>query len=252
MRIICISFLCRMGRVLCLLLFLCVTKFAAAQERVTTFGFTYKPIFPSSYFRTGPKEFENKGTQFTITQKSGFNAGALVRRGFTKRLTAETGILYTKRNYKLDISSDSGLTGNSDFKIIGYEIPLNLLVFIQLGQQLWMNAALGASLDLFPSDIFTRANYFRHYSARNHTANTGLNAMTGLEYRTKKSGYFYFGLAYHRSFSSIYNSLVEYYPDGNQLLPPYSIGNTKLQGDYFTFDVRYYFHEDPAKKARTK
>lgn len=221
-----------------------------AQERVTTFGFSYKPIFPSSYFRTGPKEFQNKGARFTITQNSGFNAGALVRRGFTKRLTGETGILYTKRNYDLSIQSDSGLTGDSDFKIIGYEIPLNVLVFIQLGQQLWMNAGLGASIDLFPSDIFTRDNYFRHYAARNHTANAGLNAMTGVEYRTKKSGYFYFGLAYHRSFSSIYNSLVEYYPTGSQLLPPSAIANTKLQGDYFTFDIRYYFHEAPEKKGK--
>ncbi len=242
------DFLYPMKKVALLLLILTSTCYVAfAQDRVTTFGFGYKPIFPSSYFRTGPQNFSDKGIDYIIAQQSGFTAGGLVRHGISNRISIESGIMYTKRNYDLTII-DSTFQGKSDFKIIGYEIPLNGLVFIQLGQKLWMNVTMGLSLDLFPSDIYTDENYFRHYSARNHTVNTGLNAMTGIEYRTKKGGYIYFGAAYHRTFSHIYDSLVEYYPDRTLAKPPTSIGRTNYQGDYFTFDIRYYFHEAPEKK----
>jgi len=241
-------FLYGMKKIWLAAILLAVTCFAAiAQDRVTTFGFGYKPIFPSSYFRTGPKDFSDKGINYTIAQQSGFTAGGLIRHGISNRISFESGIMYTKRNYDLSII-DSTFTGRSNFKIIGYEIPVNGLVFIQLGQKLWMNVTMGLSLDIFPSDIYTDDNYYRHYSARNKTVNSGLNAMTGLEYRTKKGGYIYLGAAYHRTFSHIYESLVEYYPDRTLAKPPTSIGRTRFQGDYFTFDVRYYFHEAPKKK----
>lgn len=246
-----IRFLCRMNRGLITVALWILSLSAFGQERVTTFGFGYKPIFPSTYLRTGPKDFSDNGIDYTIAQKSGFSAGGIIRFGLNNRISFESGIMYTKRNYDLTIR-DTAFTGLSDFKIIGYEIPVNTLVFIQLGQQMWMNVTLGVSLDLFPSDIYTTDIYYRHYSARNNTANGGLNAGTGVEYRTKKSGYFYFGLAYHRSFTHIYDSLVEYYPDHTLAKPPVSIGRTSFQGDYFTFDIRYYFHEDPAKKKSKK
>lgn len=229
------------------LLFLFLARCLFAQDGVTTFGFSYKPIFPSSYFRTGPQDFSDNNIDFTIAQRSGFTFGGLIRHGISNRISIESGLIYTKRNFDLSIT-DTTFTGKSDFKIIGYEVPLNTLVFIQLGQQFWMNANLGINLDLFPSDIYTDDNYYRHYSARRHTANGGLNAGLGWEYRTRKSGYIYLGAAYHRMFSSMYMSLVEYYPTRSLAVPPSAIGKTDLQGDYFTFDIRYYFQEAPVKK----
>lgn len=224
-----------------------------AQENVTTFGFVVKPIFPSKYFRTGPKDFSVNGVDFTLSQQSGFSAGAVVRRGLTKTLSFETGINYVKRLYKLQIK-DSAFTGKSNFKIIGYEIPIQLLVFVQLSQTIWMNAALGPSIDIYPSDIETFGDYFVHISKRNSHAsvfNAGMLANIGWEWRTKKSGYIYLGACYHRSFNDTYNSTIGYIRDP-YALKPYAQGSTGLSGDYLTFDLHYYFHEDPEKKVKAK
>ena len=152
-----------------------------AQKDVTTFGFVFKPIFPSKYFRTGPIDFSANNVDFRITQKSGISMGGVVRKGITKTLSIETGINYVKRNYDLVIT-DSVFTGKSDFKIVGYEIPLQALVFIQLSKDVWMNVALGPSIDLYPTDIETFSFYFKQVSNRTHNyrvLHTGLIANIG-------------------------------------------------------------------------
>ena len=241
-----------MRKILSALLLVCiVTSNLWAQVNTTQFGFSFKPIFPSKYLRTGPKEFSDKNIQYKLSQNSGYSAGVMVRRGITKKLSGETGILYVKRNFDM-VLSDSSYSDNSSFSIIGYEVPLSALVFIQLDERLWMNVALGGSIDIFHSDILTYKEEFLHYSSRNTKVNAGVLANIGLEYRTAKSGTIYFGTSYHRSVNSIYNTLIEYYPTRNYNDPFTSSGKTKLQGDYFTFDVRYYFHEDPEKKKNKR
>lgn len=234
-----------------LLLFSCISSGIFAQLNTTQFGFSFKPIFPSKYLRTGPKEFSDKNINYKLSQNSGYSAGVLIRRGITKKLSGETGILYVKRNFDLALN-DSSYTDNGSFSIIGYEIPVSALVFIQLDEKLWMSTALGASIDIFPSDILTYKADYLHYASRNTKVNAGVLANIGLEYRTAKSGTIYFGTSYHRSVNSIYNTLIEYYPTRNYNDPYTSSGKTKLQGDYFTFDVRYYFHEDPEKKKKKR
>ena len=225
----------------------------SAQEKITTFGFVIKPIFPSSYFRTSAKTFSDNGVGFTIDQRSGFSAGGVIRKGITKTLSFETGINYVKRLYDLEISTGS-FTGKSEYKIVGYEIPVQALVFIQLSKEIWMDVALGPSLDMYPSDVTTYSTYFLHVANRNSSSvfNGGLLANLGWEYRTTKSGYIYIGACYHRSFTDIYTSTVGYYNSRTDI-KPVGQGSTALSGDYLTFDIRYYFHEDPAKvKIRKK
>ena len=219
-----------------------------SQKNVNTFGFVVKPIFPSKYFRTGPKNFEVNNIDFNIAQQSGFSAGGIVRHGITKSLSFETGINYVKRLYDLKIT-DSAFVGKSNFKIVGYEIPMQVLVFVQLSKDIWMNAALGPSIDIYPSDIKTLSSYFVNITNRNSRSvfNTGILANLGWEWRTKKDGYIYFGACYHRSFNDIYNSTIGYIRDP-KALTPYAQGSIDLSGDYLTFDIRYYFHEDPDKK----
>src|SRR5436190_16190335 len=121
----------------------------SAQINTTSFGFVIKPIFPSKYFRTGPEtryapDSLGNMVSFRLAQSSGFNFGGIVRRGVTKNLSFETGITYVKRNYQLDIEdSVLNFSESSSFKIIGYEIPIQALVFVQLSQEIWMNASLG-------------------------------------------------------------------------------------------------------------
>jgi len=222
-----------------------------SQKSKLTFGFCYKPIFPSNFFRTGPINFSNNEINYEIIQRSGFSAGAIVRKTINKSFSIETGILFTKRNYDLSIQ-DTSFIDKSDFKIIGYEIPVSALVFIQLGKQLYMSTALGGSIDIFPSDISTydpKDHYYLTYSARTNKVNAGIVANLGAEYRTKKSGTIYLGFNYHRSFSSIYTTAIEYYPERNFNILPTSKAKTTLQGDYFTIDLRYYFHDEVKKKS---
>ncbi len=224
-----------------------------AQKDVTTFGFVMKPIFSSKYFRTGPTDIADNGINFNLAQQSGFSAGGVLRWGLTKSLSFETGINYVKRNYQLKIT-DSTSTRKSDFKIVGYEVPLQALIFIQLSEDIWMNAALGPSIDMFPSDVSTSDDYFAQQSIRNSNTgvfNLGIIANLGWEWRTKKNGYIYLGACYHRSFNDTYTTTIGYINDP-KAKEPYAQVQTGLTGDYLTFDIRYYFHEDPEKKAKKK
>ncbi|MFM7015049.1 MAG: hypothetical protein ACKOX3_01865 [Bacteroidota bacterium] len=222
------------------------------QINTTQFGFCYRPIFSSSYFRTGPKDFENNNIYYTLAQHSGYSTGVLVRRGITKKLTFESGILYVKRNYDLTIKDTNDIY-KSDFSIIGYEIPLSALIYIQLDPKIWMSASMGGSIDIFPSDIFTyEPTYMLQFSARKSKINAGVLANLGWEYRNGKKGTYYFGASYHRSISTIYDTMVEYYEQRDFGKLPDSKGKTTLQGDYLTFDLRFYFHENPDKKTKKK
>ena len=222
---------------------------ATAQKGTTTFGIVLRPSFPSKFFRTGPIDFSADSINYSIVQRSGFSFGGLIRKGFSKTLSAETGIIYTKRNYDITLK-DSSFTGSGNYSIVGYEIPLTALANIQLGQELWMNAGLGPGFEYYPSDIYTEQDYYRHYGAREHYFNLAINASMGIEYRTKNSGIIYLGFNYHRNFGAIYTSVIEYYPSRDFSIPFTSIGRTELQGDYFGIDLKYFFHENPEKRKK--
>jgi hypothetical protein len=172
----------------------------------------------------------------------------VIRKGISNTVSIETGINYVKRNFKLDIHDDT-TSESADFSIIGYEIPVLGLIFIQLSDQIYMDVALGFSFDFYPSDVFTDGIIHNHYSARNNWASFSLLGNLGWEYRTEKSGYFYLGASYHRPFNDIYTSLIAYPND----LPGYNQAKLFLQGNYLTVDLRYFFHSDPEKrKKKTK
>src|ERR1039458_5161463 len=90
-----------------------------SQENIYTVGFQIKPMLISSFFNTGKGEVIQRNADFSILQRSGFCAGMLIRRGFTKRFSMEFGINYVKRNYELTIK-DSLFVDKSHFTIIGY------------------------------------------------------------------------------------------------------------------------------------
>ena len=118
------------------------------------FGIVLRPSFPNKFFRTGPKDFSDKNIQYSVLQKSGFSFGGSIRKGFSKTLSAETGIIYTKRNYHLSLT-DCSFTGKGEYSIIGYEIPLMALANMQRGQQICMNKGIGHGVEYYQSDIYT-------------------------------------------------------------------------------------------------
>jgi hypothetical protein len=216
--------------------------YAFAQENLTTVGIQIKPILPITFFTPAKSVIQDNAT-FDVTLNSGFSAGMIVRHGFTDLVAVEAGINYIKRKYDLEIT-DGGFKDNSQFRIIGYEIPTSLLVFIRLGDQLFMNVSMGHSLDMFASSVQSYDDYFIQKSFRKNVFQSAVIANIGWEYRTPKSGYFYLGASYHRPFSYIFISEISY---NNRIEPAI----TTLSGNYITIDLRYFFYQDPRKKGNS-
>ena len=215
-----------------------------AQQNIITVGLQYKPVFTIDFLNTGDEAVSQNGVNFSVGLHSGFAAGIVIRRGITDTYSVEGGINYVKRTYSIKIS-EGNFSGESTFGIIGYEIPLSGLVYIQLSEKFYMNASLGVSVDMFPSDVTTEDYYFATYSARNHVFNAGILANLGWELRTDKAGYFYLGASYHNPFSDIYRTGIFYDYNSKK-----EAAIVSLPGTYFTIDLRYFFREDPIKKYK--
>jgi hypothetical protein len=217
------------------------------QERINTVGIQIKPIFSSAFFGTDPQQINDSSFAYTVRPATGFAAGMVIRRGYTKNLSLEFGINYVRRNYAVGTDHASKQT-NTSFRIIGYEIPVSQLVFIRLSKQIFMNASAGLCLNMFPSDVQKPGEVVYIYGGRQKIFNASLIANLGVEYRTAKSGYFYLGASLNRPFSPIYSMSVQYIVNNNILNQVI----TNLIGSYLTIDFRYFFHEDPSKKTARK
>lgn len=232
-----------------------VVVFACAQENVTTLGVQFKPTVPSRLFGTGAVSAQNNQLSVVNDPEFGMNLGMIVRRGITKNWSFETGITFIQRNYKLSffhplLTEDVHI----NYRFIGYEIPVQGLIYVRLGENLYMNASGGMSLDIYPTDVEgfadTRSDTLRFdfvlQTLRRNWMQVSLLANYGFEYRTKESGYFYFGASFHRPFSEIATGQARM--ELNTFPTRVSFD---LSGSYLTFDLRYFFHEDPERK-RTK
>ncbi|MEM9024065.1 MAG: outer membrane beta-barrel protein, partial [Bacteroidota bacterium] len=222
---------------------------ANAQERVVTVGLQLKPIIPSSILGTATTDLTFNDIDYSVDQKVGFAGGMVIRWGLTKNFSLETGINYVNRNYRAEIVDNiTNETKNTDFTIVGYEVPVLGLVYIRLSREIFMNAAFGLSLDMYPSDVATGTLAdFTQESIRTSWIQPSLLANVGWEYRTDKSGYFYVGGSFHRPFRRSYDTVI------TQTRPTEIVDAVlELSGQYLTIDFRYFFHEDPQKKKARK
>lgn len=235
----------------CFLLFLVFSL--RAQKNVTTFGIQLKPIIPSNVIGSKSDENIENNINFKIENKAAFSFGMVARYGFSDLLSFETGLNFTRRNFRIEIT-DNQTNIKSDFKFITYDVPLLALVYVQLGEQFYMNAAGGFSIDFLPSDWETSGSNFRHVSYRTEWLIPSLLANVGFEYRSYKSGYFYIGSSYHLPFRDLTSTNVAYYRNGNvnDIQNYDAISNFKLQGSYLTLDLRYFFNEDPIRRTKRK
>jgi hypothetical protein len=235
-----------MKKILIIVLSLVSFMEVLAQQNTRTVGFQFKPIFNSRFLDTGEIKNDTLGVSFSHLPKFGFCGGMVIRLGLTKRISLETGINYVRRDYEFSIA-DSGLQEKKKFKTISYEIPVLGMVFIRLGEKLYMNAALGGSLDIFPSNFNIHSSYYNNDVLRDAWISPALLANLGFEYRTEKSGYFYVGASFHRPFNRIFVSKIEY-----RGTTPILFREMELSGNYLTLDLRYFFHEDPEKRKVRK
>jgi len=79
---------------------------------------------------------------------------------------------------------------------------------------------------------------------RNGWLKMALLANYGFEWRTSESGYLYFGISYHRPFSYIGVTRVDFEEDTRP-----TVVSFLLKGDYLTADFRYFFNEKPERRA---
>lgn len=219
-----------------------------AQEKVTTFGIQLKPIVPLEFLNAGKQEKSKNNIQYLNEPKLGMSFGMVIRKGINKNLSLESGLNFLRRNYDLSINDpDSSFNSKSDFSIVNYEIPVLLLVYVQLGRKTFMNVAGGASLDIYPSDLFVGDEFFENTIIKKGWLQPSMLANVGWEYRTDKSGYIYIGASLHRPFNKIFTEFVDYKGRSGERL---EVEKFDLTGSYFTIDLRYFFHEEKQEKRK--
>ncbi len=157
-----------------------------------------------------------------------------------------------KEGFTLDFDNSSTQFSESlTYGIVGYELPVMGLLNIKLADQVFMNTAFGAVVDMFPSNVQgiteldeVGGEYVEFLALRTTWVQFSLNANLGWEYRTEKNGIFYIGGSYHRPFYPMYRTKIFY--DGLNGDTHESYVN--ISGNYLTMDLRYFFHEDPEKE----
>lgn len=223
------------------------------QKGVTTFGLQYKPVVPNRIIGTYEVEFNSGIFRSSMKQKLGNSYGMVVRQGLTDILSLETGLVFTQRNFGLNFEvQDSNYSESGKVRFVGYEIPFKGLVFIRLGKQFFMNTAIGASFNYFPSDVQVQIpvglnEYFSNEGARLNRIQGALLADIGFEYRTRKSGYFYLGASFNLPFAPIVTFAMAY-----EFPPDDIVIRENVRGSYLTVDLRYYFHEKPRSEQKRK
>lgn len=208
----------------------------------TIFGIEVKGIFPTSILDSGPVDLGDDSLSIHMKSPSGYSFGMIIRHNFTKMFTIETGIHLTNRIYSLNITnSNNGFNENSKIELDSYEIPVQWLLFIRLGDQFYMNTIFGISLDIFPSDVSKTEKYYRYYIQRDNWIKASILASIGFEYRTKKSGFFYLGGSVHSPFGNIGRLYVSYFH--NDIITEDVTYNSEIKGTYFSLEFRYFFNK---------
>ncbi len=206
------------------------------------FGVQVRTLIPTQFIGQSELTLGKNGFSTTLQQSLGYSFGATVRAGLTKLLAFETGINYTQREFNVSMEvPDSNIYATNHLTFISYDIPLNGLVYIQMGKQIYMNASLGLALTFKPTDvgILTKpggSNLFYHTGFVMRKAGFDVNANIGFEYRTKKYGFFYIGGSGRVPFSPLFQLIAQYKYQG--------IKNTvsgNVDGSYLSIDVKYFF-----------
>jgi hypothetical protein len=223
---------------------------ASAQEHKkgeTIFGLEAKAIIPTSILNAGTIKLSDDSITIKINPESGYSIGMLIRHNFTKMFTLETGIHLTKRLFPIDFDhSLNGISEQSKIEMISYSIPIQWLLYIQLGKQTYMNTILGVSMDFYPSSIKKESEKYAYIITPNSWIEASLLASVGFEYRSKKSGYFYIGSSLHSPFGDMGSFKLTYYHDSS--LTEHITFNSNISGTYLSIDFRYFFNKKEKKK----
>jgi len=230
---------------------LCLGFVSNAQKGDVIFGLQYRPIVPSSVFGDDQLNVENDDLTATVDMTFSNSFGMIIRKNFTDHWSLETSINHIKRTFKVNsiLKSDEEET-IFDISSVSYELPVEALYYVQLGDDLYMNALAGGSFNIFPSQLFSLSddNIISAKAARKSWLGISLLANIGVEYRTKSSGYFYLGASLHRPLNIIYQIQVDYRL--NTQINNSAVGF--INGNFLSIDLRYFFAPDDEKKSSKK
>lgn len=222
-----------------------------SQEGLYSYGIQIKPMIPFKYFNP-PSIVGNEGYTTTFSSRLGHSIGMVVRRGFTNTIALEFGINHVRRNFNISLDTiTGGQIDKSKFGYVSYEIPVQLLFYVRLFDDIYMNGASGLSVNFFASSVETNGEneLIKHFSAKTRWTDMALISNLGFEYRTEEKGFFYLGASFHLPFHNIAESEVRY-DNGSKNIRFYH----GLRGTYFTLDLRYFFgeHTKPVEKSEKK
>jgi hypothetical protein len=131
---------------------------------------------------------------------------------------------------------DSSFKESMNFGVVEYEIPLSFLVYVRLGERVYMNNSVGISLNMFKRSEVDQGEYIQSNFSRRTWIIPGLIANLGWEYRASRAGSFYLGASYQLPFDKILTMMVNYHKVTSIESVDY-----KLSLGYFTFDFKYFF-----------
>jgi hypothetical protein len=230
-----------------LLLGIIFFKIGYNQIDNSKFGFTINPIVPVNYFGAGPLTIKNDTANLTLSSKIGYQFGMLWRTDFSDHFSLESGILFTRRNFK--IRGNSSITGtntrdSTSFGYINYNLPLKGFVYIQLSEKTHISSSAGISIDFYASDVSTmgKGGLIAHYSERARWINASLISGLGFEWRDDNKGIFYVGAGVNIPVSTIavtylwynYNLTLNGTNYETKFSPEF------IKGNYLSLDLKYF------------
>ena len=226
---------------LILALFFLLALGVKSQVTKTTFGIQYKPIIPTAYFNSTEIIKSSGSYDFNLKPQYSNSFGMVVRHKINTTFSIESGLNYTQRNFNLAVkNNDLNLDDFTNFGMRSYELPIQLLAYVQTSEYWYVNVAFGISYNVLASDMFSYGeeseNYFQNTYRKKSGGYQALLANIGMEYRTEEKGYYYFGTSLHRPWKAIGRVFPEY--DDFNKDEEFSLD---LLGNFFTLDFRYFF-----------
>ena len=232
-----------------ILLLIPFTLVGQSKSENFDFGLQFKPIISAAYFDVGDESEQWGNYKFELSPRFGQSLGMIVRYNLSNTFSSEAGLNLVNRKYRLSINNTSiGVHDLNNFTLRSYELPVQLLSYVKISSNYYLNAAFGNSFNIFASDVISYGEknpFFFQSTSRRKRTQSALIANLGMEYRTLKKGIFYLGFSFKRPWKNTARIFPEY-DDGintfNSLAPASNESKyINLSGNYLTFDLRYFF-----------
>jgi len=230
-------------------IFFSLLSYSQSNKVPSYFGVQYQSVIPNNILGGKSMSLSNESFNSSISQNIGYSMGATVRFGITELIAFETGINFTKRSFNINMEvPDSNLFVSDAPSFIEYNIPLNCLIYIKMTKEWYTNASLGVAVTYKPSSIGKQINpeglhsfIYDCYVDFRKKIGVDFNGNVGVEYRTKKSGFFYLGGSVRIPFAPLFIMLTKYQNQGYDLTT-----SDEYNGSYLSVDLKYFF---PIKRS---